>query len=87
VLYLFSLGGEKKLIVCPVLVFFSKGMNWQLCWFAQVYQEVENCCNALSERLENQPYFFGNRWASWRFVIACISYVESYVLLALSAGT
>ena len=26
-----------------------------------VYSEMETCCRALSERLENSPYFFGNR--------------------------
>ena len=29
--------------------------------YFQVYVEVENCCQALSERLENQRYFFNNK--------------------------
>ena len=27
----------------------------------QVYQEVEQCCVALSERLDNQQYFFDDK--------------------------
>lgn len=36
-------------------------LGWGQKTLDEVYQEVDNCCNALSERLENQPYFFGNR--------------------------
>lgn len=32
-----------------------------LLFISQVYKEVDNCCRALSERLEDQPYFFGSR--------------------------
>ncbi len=28
---------------------------------SQVYKEVENCCQALSERLDDQPFFFNNK--------------------------
>lgn len=28
----------------------------------EVYQEVETCCQALSDRLEGKEYFFGNKY-------------------------
>ncbi|XP_021940906.1 metaxin-2-like isoform X2 [Zootermopsis nevadensis] len=36
-------------------------LGWAHKTLDEVYQEVENCCNALSVRLGNQPYFFGDR--------------------------
>ena len=42
-----------------VSLYYPDGKN-ALTYF-QVYVEVENCCQALSERLENQRYFFNNK--------------------------
>ena len=33
-----------------------------------VYQEVENCCVALSERLDDQQYFFNNKFVANSFI-------------------
>uniref|UniRef100_A0A2P2I705 Metaxin-2 n=1 Tax=Hirondellea gigas TaxID=1518452 RepID=A0A2P2I705_9CRUS len=35
-------------------------LGWKHKTLQEVYGEVDNCCRALSERLENQPFFFGN---------------------------
>ena len=29
----------------------------------QVYEEVDNCCAALSNRLDDQRFFFNNRYS------------------------
>ena len=36
-------------------------LGWSSKSLDEVYTEVENCCQALSERLDNQRYFFNNR--------------------------
>ena len=36
-------------------------LGWGNKSLEEVYSEVENCCQALSERLENQRYFFNNK--------------------------
>lgn len=36
-------------------------LGWSQKTLEEVYQEVESCCNALSERLENKEFFFGDR--------------------------
>ena len=36
-------------------------LGWTSKSMDDVYSEIENCCRALSERLESSPYFFGNR--------------------------
>lgn len=36
-------------------------LGWAHKTLDEVYKEIENCCSALSERLENRPYFFGDR--------------------------
>ncbi|TRY68683.1 hypothetical protein TCAL_07237 [Tigriopus californicus] len=38
-----------------------KALNWSSKSMSDVLNEVENCCQALSERLDNQKYFFNNR--------------------------
>lgn len=38
-----------------------KALNWSKKSMSDVLNEVENCCQALSERLDNQKYFFNNR--------------------------
>ena len=37
-------------------------LGWSTKTLDEVYTEVENCCQALSERLDNQRYFFNNRY-------------------------
>ncbi|XP_064083343.1 metaxin-2-like [Macrobrachium nipponense] len=36
-------------------------LGWKQKTLEEVYQEVEHCCSALSERLDNQEFFFGKR--------------------------
>jgi len=36
-------------------------LGWTSKNLEEVYQEVEQCCVALSERLDNQPYFFNEK--------------------------
>jgi len=36
-------------------------LGWTSKSLEEVYQEVEQCCVALSERLDNQPYFFDDK--------------------------
>lgn len=36
-------------------------LGWQQKTLEEVYNEVEHCCSALSERLDRQDYFFGKR--------------------------
>ena len=36
-------------------------LGWGNKSLEEVYTEVDNCCQALSERLENQRYFFNNK--------------------------
>ena len=36
-------------------------LGWGSKSLEEVYTEVETCCRALSERLDNSPYFFGQR--------------------------
>lgn len=36
-------------------------LGWTVKTLEDVYQEVDTCCRALSERLDNSPYFFGSR--------------------------
>ena len=36
-------------------------LGWTTKTVEDVYAEVENCCRALSERLDNSLYFFGKR--------------------------
>ena len=36
-------------------------LGWTKKSLQDVYNEVENCCQALSERLDNQRYFFNNK--------------------------
>jgi hypothetical protein len=36
----------------------SKTLVWDA---EEVYSEVETCCRALSERLDNSAYFFGSK--------------------------
>ncbi|XP_042871433.1 metaxin-2-like isoform X2 [Penaeus japonicus] len=36
-------------------------LGWKQKSLEEVYNEVEHCCNALSERLDNHEFFFGNR--------------------------
>lgn len=38
-----------------------KVLGWYQKSLDSVYQEVENCCQALSERLEGKEYFFGSK--------------------------
>lgn len=35
-------------------------LGWKKKTIEEVYSEVDNCCRALSQRLENLPFFFGN---------------------------
>ena len=56
-------------------------LGWTSKSLEEVYQEVEQCCVALNERLDNQQFFFNNKWvlisnftilknmASWLFLI------------------
>lgn len=48
---------SKKSTVCKRL----KMMGWYNKTLEDVYQEVENCCQALTDRLEGKEYFFGKR--------------------------
>jgi len=48
---------QKKWSVCKKLT----ALGWLNKSLDEVYQEVEQCCQALSERLENQRYFFNNK--------------------------
>ena len=36
-------------------------LGWKNKSMEDVYNEIENCCRALSERLDNSQYFFGSR--------------------------
>ncbi|KAK7792350.1 hypothetical protein R5R35_009958 [Gryllus longicercus] len=36
-------------------------LGWAQKSLDEVYSEIESCCNALSQRLEDQKYFFGDR--------------------------
>jgi len=36
-------------------------LGWTSKSLEEVYQEVDTCCRALSERLDNSPFFFGSR--------------------------
>jgi len=36
-------------------------LGWKNKSIEDVYNEIENCCRALSERLDNSQYFFGSR--------------------------
>jgi len=38
-----------------------KALGWAQKSLEEVYTEVENCCKALSERLDNETFFFGSR--------------------------
>ena len=38
-----------------------KAFGWAAKSLEEVYKEVENCCQALSERLDSQQYFFNNK--------------------------
>merc|ERR1712154_368744 len=38
-----------------------KAFGWATKSLEEVYKEVENCCQALSERLDSQQYFFNNK--------------------------
>ncbi|XP_076267642.1 metaxin-2-like [Rhynchophorus ferrugineus] len=38
-----------------------KVLNWYNKTIEEVYQEVENCCEALNVRLDNKHYFFGDK--------------------------
>lgn len=38
-----------------------KVLDWYNKTIHEVHQEVESCCEALSVRLDNNPYFFGDR--------------------------
>ncbi|CAH1773806.1 unnamed protein product [Owenia fusiformis] len=38
-----------------------KALGWAQKTYEEVCEEVRTCCSALSERLGNQQYFFGNR--------------------------
>lgn len=35
-------------------------LGWKKKTCAEVYEEVDNCCKALDQRLDNQTFFFGN---------------------------
>eukprot|EP00091_Calanus_sinicus_P009924 TRINITY_DN23047_c0_g1_i1.p1 TRINITY_DN23047_c0_g1~~TRINITY_DN23047_c0_g1_i1.p1 ORF type:complete len:106 (+),score=32.15 TRINITY_DN23047_c0_g1_i1:155-472(+) len=35
--------------------------GWDQQTLEDVYAEIETCCRALSERLDNSPYFFGSK--------------------------
>lgn len=48
--------GEKFNILCS-----EKASNTYVFPSLKVYNEVERCCSALSERLDRQDFFFGNR--------------------------
>lgn len=39
-----------------------KMLGWYEKTLLEVYQEVENCCQALADRLEGKEYFFGNKY-------------------------
>lgn len=39
-----------------------KLLNWYNKSVNDVYKEVENCCQALTDRLEGHEYFFGNKY-------------------------
>lgn len=51
------LSWQKRRSVCKKL----SALNWLTKSLDEVYQQVDNCCQALSERLENQRYFFNNK--------------------------
>ena len=36
-------------------------VGWHKKTLEEVYSEVDNCCHALSERLDDQAYFFNNK--------------------------
>jgi len=51
------LSWQKKRAVTKKL----SALGWMAKSLDEVYAEVERCCQALSERLENQRYFFNNK--------------------------
>lgn len=51
------LSWQKKRSVCKKL----SALGWLNKSLDDVYSEVDNCCKALSERLENQRYFFNSK--------------------------
>ena len=58
-------GMDSKIYYVPLFQFYYFSLYYfdgknEFTYF-QVYVEVENCCQALSERLENQRYFFNNK--------------------------
>lgn len=38
-----------------------KTLGWYEKTLEEVFEEVETCCQTLSDRLENNTYFFGNK--------------------------
>lgn len=62
-----------------------KMLSWYEKTLADVYKEVENCCQALTDRLEDKAYFFGDKYVSlcitlYSFKKCCFPLLQSDVL-------
>ncbi|GJQ66130.1 hypothetical protein Trydic_g4195 [Trypoxylus dichotomus] len=62
-----------------------KTLGWYEKSLEEVFQEVETCCQALTDRLENNTYFFGNKFTE----LDALLYGHIYTLLTtyLPAGS